>query len=381
MMPWPTSPPNAAAGSFTIENGRNFTPAGDFTNAGTLIIGTGSTFTANGAYTQTGAVSVLYQGMLILAGGGSNCGSFTVFTQGLVLWTAGTFTLDTGTTLYGDGLFQIAGATVSLTDGVSVPNLELDSGAITGTGDLTITNALVWTGGVMSGTGATNLAAGSTLTLSGNADKALGEWTLNLAGTLLGSGTIIGNVVNAGQIDSTGILTIQGNYTQTSQGILNIALGGTTAGTDYNQLIVTGLAMLDGTLNVTLANGYMPNVGDSFQVLLFGSRSGDFAAENGLNLGGGLQLDPEYSTSGLTLVTMATNPPPPGGGASSGGGPHFPAFGQVVFSSNRQENSNDFAVGQAVAVRNNGASACDALDMFFQLMTENVEKYGNPGGM
>ena len=125
---------NAAAGSFTIENGRNLTLTDAFTNAGTLIIGTGSTFTANGAYTQTGAATVQYEGTLILAGGGSNSGSFTVFTEGVVLWSAGTFTLDSGTMLSGDGLFQIAGATVSLADAVTIPNLELDSGVLTGAG-------------------------------------------------------------------------------------------------------------------------------------------------------------------------------------------------------------------------------------------------------
>ena len=124
-------------------------------------------------------------------------------------------------------------------------------------------------------------------------------------------------MVNSGQIELTSLLTIQGNYTQTAQGTLNIAIGGTTAGTDYGQLNVTGLVTLDGTLNVALTNGYLPNAGDSFQVLLFGSVSGDFAAENGLNLGSGLQLDPEYSASGLTLVTMAGTPPPGGGATAS----------------------------------------------------------------
>ena len=36
---------NTAAGSFTIQNGRNFTSPGDFANAGTVNIGAGSTFT------------------------------------------------------------------------------------------------------------------------------------------------------------------------------------------------------------------------------------------------------------------------------------------------------------------------------------------------
>jgi hypothetical protein len=361
---------NTAAGSFAIENGRNFTSTGAFTNAGTLIIATGSTFTANGAYTQTGAVSVQYQGMLILTGGGNNSGSFSVFAEGLVLWSAGTFTLDTGTTLTGNGLFQIAGATLLLTDAVTIPNLQLDSGAITGAADLTITHAFLWTGGTMSGTGSTDLAAGSTLTLRGSGD--LGGRTLNLDGTLVGSGTLLGTVINAGKIELSGILTIQGDYTQTAQGTLNITLGGTMAGTDYGQLIITGLATLDGTLNITLANGFMPNAGDSFQVLLFGSRSGDFAVENGLSLGGGLQLDPAYDAASLRLVTTAGTPPP-GGGASSPGGHHSPSSQPVAFRSSLQGSSNGGALGQGDAVAPNGKMARDNLDLLFQFLTERTD--------
>jgi fibronectin-binding autotransporter adhesin len=371
---------NAATGSFTIENGRNFTPAGDFTNAGTLIIGTGSTFTANGAYTQTGAAIVQYQGMLCLAGGGSASGSFTVFTQGVVQWTAGTFTLDTGTMLSGEGLFQVAGATVNLTDAVTIPNLELDSGELTGTGDLTITYTLVWTGGVMSGTGATNLAAGSTFSLSGTMD--LGGRTLNVAGTLSGSGTIIGTVVNSGQMDPVGILTIQGDYTQTAQGILTIELDGTTAGADYGQLVVTGLATLDGTLNIELANGYLPNVGDSFDVLLFGSVSGDFATENGLDLSSGLQFDPEYRASGLqfdpeyrasglTLVAMSGTLPP-GGGASVAGNSHFPGLDRVAIPSLLHGNSGNGVHEQRNAARHQGIMARASLDTFFPLLADTA---------
>ena len=37
-----------------------------------------------------------------------------------------------------------------------------------------------------------------------------------------------------------------------------------------------GVATLNGTLTVTLANGYVPTSGDSFQIMTFASRSGDF---------------------------------------------------------------------------------------------------------
>src|SRR5207244_1188384 len=70
-----------------------------------------------------------------------------------------------------------------ITDTVSVLNLELDSGVLTGAAAFTITNSFTYTGGTMSGTGSTNLAAGSNLAISGTADKVLDGRTLNLGGT------------------------------------------------------------------------------------------------------------------------------------------------------------------------------------------------------
>jgi fibronectin-binding autotransporter adhesin len=403
---------NAAAGRFTIQNGSSFTRTGAFSNAGTLIIGAGSTFTMNGAFIQTGTVWVQSYGTLILAAGGSNSGSFTVSAAGLVTFAAGTFTLNVGTTLSGDGLYQIAGATVSITDAVIVPNLELDSGALTGAAVLTITNSFAWTGGTMSGTGSTDLAPGSVFTISGAADKTLGGRTLNLGGTttwsdsgnvvlannavisnqsgavfiilndqgilgtgtcanagtltkaagtgtttvdsgiafanrgtvslqsgtfnvagtytqsggttdlsagaaltssggvniqagilsgsgtinasltiqnggtLSGSETINGNVTNAGQVNpggigAAGVLTINGNYTQTATGVLNVEIGGPGAGSGFDQLRISGTATLGGTLNVSLLNGYVPPRGRAFQILTFGSREGTtFATVN-----------------------------------------------------------------------------------------------------
>ena len=39
--------------------------------------------------------------------------------------------------------------------------------------------------------------------------------------------------------------------------------------------------MLDGTLDISLIGGFDPNIGDSFQVMTFGSRSGNFVTVNG----------------------------------------------------------------------------------------------------
>src|SRR5262249_23299256 len=108
--------------------------------------------------------------------------------------------------------------------------------------------------------------------------------------TLSGSGTINGDVVTAGKIDwggdgTSGILTINGNFIQTRDGVLAMGLGGLIQGSQYDLLRVSGAAVLDGTLAVNLINGFSPQLGNSFRILTFGSRAGDFATDSFPDLG------------------------------------------------------------------------------------------------
>jgi hypothetical protein len=98
-------------------------------------------------------------------------------------------------------------------------------------------------------------------------------------------------------------LNVSGNYTQTANGALTIHIAGTS---QFGQLKVNAQAILDGTLNVTLDNGFSPVVGNNFQILTFGSRSGDFAVKNLPDLGDGLFFNPVYNSSSLTLMTQAS---------------------------------------------------------------------------
>ena len=81
---------------------------------------------------------------------------------------------------------------------------------------------------------------------------------------------------------SPGILTVSGNYTQTGAGVLNIELAGPIAGTQYDQLIVSGTATLAGNLNLILLNGFVPGPNDGIQILSAGSIVGDFGSISGL---------------------------------------------------------------------------------------------------
>ena len=61
---------------------------------------------------------------------------------------------------------------------------------------------------------------------------------------------------------STGIL---GDYTMNAASTLAIEIGGTTPATEHDQVAVAAQANVDGTLNLSLFNGYVPNAYDSFE--------------------------------------------------------------------------------------------------------------------
>ena len=78
---------NAAAGNFTIQNGRNFNPAVAFNNAGHVFITAGTTFT--------------------LTNGGASTGDWDVAATGALKFTAGTYLLDDGTDITGGVLAEL----------------------------------------------------------------------------------------------------------------------------------------------------------------------------------------------------------------------------------------------------------------------------------
>jgi hypothetical protein len=114
--------------------------------------------------------------------------------------------------------------------------------------------------------------------------------------------TTAGNWSNSGSltIGAGSTLTVNGNYTQASSGSLTVQLAGTAAG-QFSQVIVSGLATLAGALNVTEVGGFTPAAGDTYQVMSFGSRSGDFATKTGFQLGNGLFFREDLHSTDLTL--------------------------------------------------------------------------------
>jgi len=165
-----------------------------------------------------------------------------------------------------------------------------------------LTGSVAFNGGYTQSAGTTNLGGGSMSSPS----------VVNLNGGLLkGNGTITASVANNSATvapgASPGLITILGNYSQGPSGVLNIELGGTTAGSQYDRLAVSGSATLAGAVNVTLIPPFVLSNGNVFDVVTYASRSGVFNPENLPPFPGGT-FSSTYTPTAYELVV--SNPTP-----------------------------------------------------------------------
>jgi hypothetical protein len=160
----------------------------------------------------------------------------------------------------------------------AIVNLQASATANVGDGlTLSFNNELNLGGNTLTKTGGGNMAINNKLITAGG--------SVNLQqGTVSGSGTVGGNLNNSsGTVapgNSPGILTIDGDYTQGSSGIMEMEIGGLVAGQEHDKIVIIGAANLAGTLDVSLINSYSPNNGDTYDILDFGSVNGDFGTTN-----------------------------------------------------------------------------------------------------
>lgn len=229
-------------------------------------------------------------------------------------WNSGNFVLTNDATYTNDSsaIFN-ANATTTMSVGTGTANEFINNGLFTKKIDGTTTTInvdftnngevevmageLVFGGDLTSGSGTTlnlgsgTLVPGETLTMGSGAE-------------LVGSGTLSSNLVNAGTVSpgsSPGIITIDGDYTQEADGILEIELAATNPASDFDQLHVSGDATLAGTLNVTLLDGYQPRYGDSFELISASTLIGTFDTLSLPSLAAALAWDVQYAADSLTI--------------------------------------------------------------------------------
>jgi hypothetical protein len=191
------------------------------------------------------------------------------------------------------------GYSLKVTNGTKIDGgsrLTIGNGGSLNTSYITVVNHshLNLEGGTVQG----NLASDSNVNISADSSMT-GHGTLNL------------NVVNYGSIamgDSTGLITINGDFTQNESGALRMKLGGFDAGVNSDLLTISGQANLSGLLDISLTDMFIPSQGDTFTLLTYGSYAGRFDAVSNWIIGDGLYFAAEYGTTAMDLVTLHAIP-------------------------------------------------------------------------
>jgi autotransporter-associated beta strand protein len=171
-------------------------------------------------------------------------------------------------------------------------------------GSLTkVGNARLLLSGANTYTGPTVVNAGE-LQVDGSVT---GEITVNSAATLRGFGNT-GNVrVNGAGTVAPGdqrTLHINGNYSQSSSGTLQIDIAGSNS-TAYGHVEVDGNAALDGTLIIRFLGGFLPATGQVFELLhVTGTVTGSFAQIAFPNLKPGFQFRAEFINGTFTITAL-----------------------------------------------------------------------------
>jgi hypothetical protein len=261
------------------ENGGTFAFAGGRVAAAGTLVANGAVFSGYGSITSdvtnSGEVDVLapdgYDATLSLTGNFTQLdGATNIRSYGgnYSFAVSANFTINGGTLTMADaaltvgGNFQQTGGTTYLNGS----NVYI-SGTLTQSGGLIIDPWESW----ITVTGSATLSGGE-LRLEGGQLSAASVSILS-GGYLVGDGTVVGSVTNAGLIvvDDAGgyphTLSINGNYTQTQTDTLRLYTEVGAGGV----LAVSGSATLGGTLDI---NGLMSDA----LLMTYGSRSGEFSS-------------------------------------------------------------------------------------------------------
>jgi autotransporter-associated beta strand protein len=138
---------------------------------------------------------------------------------------------------------------------------------------------------------------------NGHIEGDSGAEPITLIGYVKGVGTM-NNVVITGT-NAPGFSPATVNYGNVEYaGTLEIELAGLGAG-NFDKIVHTGIAELGGTLDVALISGFVPALGDTFEILTAtGGISGTFDTEVLPALTGNLMLDVVYGANTVSLAAL-----------------------------------------------------------------------------
>ena len=326
----------------------------------------GNTLTNSGVYDLQGDFDLLNayggnfvnQGTLVKSAGTGTSAVALTFTNGaggVVKVQTGTIDFNNGDATFGNGAqFTGAGAATVSNNATfkggftTAGNLRLTGGTFTGVG-AQINGNTAWTGGTMAGTW--TVGAGNTLSVQSGAAKYVNA-SLTNQGTIAGTDTLYvygGNTLtNNGLYDLQGDVGVGNAYggSFVNNGVLRKSSGAGTSPVDlafsnpvggrmvmdsgtialtnafanagtldfglsglgsFGTLALAGSTALGGQVGVHFLGNYLPNVGDSFQLITYGSYSGGFTNASWAFADGSkiVTFDPIYNSGNFTLTVQS----------------------------------------------------------------------------
>jgi len=301
-------------GEIRVDDGAGVRVVSEVDNNGEIILlGAGATF-AGGQITNYGTI----RGQGRVANVVANKHGATIRAE------AGVLTLAGSTTNLSGGIMEILNrASLSMTGGLATNNGTIilrggtldngnesmtNAGQINGhgtfrSGELTNTDHVAVGGGDMEVIG--DVINNSTFDVaSGRTAVFFGD--VSGTGSFTGGGTVVflGKLSPGG---SPGQVTFGGDVVLTGGTTLEMELGGTSPGSEYDNLDVGGELTLGGALDVVLYDEFTPHGGDTFDLFDWGTVDGSFHAVNLPALPAGLAWD----TSGLYATGQIAAVPEP----------------------------------------------------------------------
>ncbi|WP_420564761.1 DUF4347 domain-containing protein [Thalassobaculum sp.] len=333
---------NLGAGAVTL-NGGGLAVTGATTIDNAVAVGSGNgslalsaDATFSGVISGTGGLTKTGTGVLTLSGTNTHTGTTTV-SAGTVRLAGGNAIADTAT------VNVAAGATLDLNGTSETIGTLTGSGTVTlGAASLTLTNAAASSfTGTLTGTGTFTVASGVTLRGTGTYSTPVEVQN----GATIAPGNSPGTIAT-------------GNLTLASGSTASMEIDGTTAGTQYDQISVTGTVTINGA-TLTTTFGYTSSTGHSYVLIandgtdaVTGTFSG--LAEGASFTSGSRQYRISYaggSDNNDVVVTDIGAAPSSGGGSggsSSGGGA-------------QASSGNDTITGTALSETLSGGAGDDVL--------------------
>lgn len=299
----------SGTGSLLKNSSNKLTLSGSLSYTGETIID-GGTLEFQSDLTGTGGEIIVNAGGTLKAGDVTLQGHAISGTGRITL--AGDATLGRGGVKDGfafDGTLDVGSHTLTLMDNNRAflgQTVNIDGGTIQAANGVRLNpvNSLN-TSYVLNATGPSEIAA--EFRNNGMVHGPTDGHFLVLSGDVSGAGSFSGKVGFTGSYspgNSSAIVDVE-TILLSADNTLTMEIGGRVAGTDYDQLNVSGTALLGGTLELVMLNGYTLEPGEEYR-LIDGSISGQFDSIVGLPAGwdltydaGSVTVTPEPATLGL----------------------------------------------------------------------------------